>query len=53
MNNQPGNRFPSLLESSAVPLLSDGAMGTLLNARGLNFDECLDAAQSISTGPGG
>ncbi len=43
MNAQPGNRFLSLLESSRVPLLSDGAMGTLLNARGLNFDECLDA----------
>ncbi len=43
MNTQPGNRFLSLLESSPAPLLSDGAMGTLLNARGVSFDECLDA----------
>jgi homocysteine S-methyltransferase len=25
-----------------MPLLSDGAMGTLLNARGVSFNECLD-----------
>jgi methionine synthase / methylenetetrahydrofolate reductase(NADPH) len=37
------SRFFSLLETSPVPLLSDGAMGTLLNARGVGFDQCFDA----------
>ena len=36
-------RFLSLLDSSSLPLLSDGAMGTLLNARGVNFADCFDA----------
>ncbi len=36
------NSFLTLLESSSVPLLGDGAMGTLLNARGVSFDECFD-----------
>ncbi len=35
--------FLSLLDSSSLPLLGDGAMGTLLNARGLGFDACFDA----------
>jgi methionine synthase / methylenetetrahydrofolate reductase(NADPH) len=43
MNAHQGNRFLSLLESSQVPLLGDGAMGTLLNARGVSFNHCLDA----------
>lgn len=36
------NRFLELLNSSTVPILSDGAMGTMLNARGVTFDGCFD-----------
>jgi methionine synthase I (cobalamin-dependent) len=34
--------FLSLLESSTMPLLDDGAMGTLLHSRGTPFDKCFD-----------
>jgi len=37
------NRFLDLLHRSAIPVLSDGAMGTMLNARGINLDGCFDA----------
>jgi methionine synthase I (cobalamin-dependent)/5,10-methylenetetrahydrofolate reductase len=37
------NRFLSLLVQSPSPLLSDGAMGTMLNARGASFEACFDA----------
>jgi homocysteine S-methyltransferase len=37
------NPFLTLLEKSGKPLLSDGAMGTVLNARGVDFDQCFDA----------
>ena len=37
------SKFLSLLESSRLPLLGDGAMGTQLNARGISFNQCLDA----------
>ncbi len=36
------NSFLSLLESGR-PILSDGAMGTVLHSRGVNFDICFDA----------
>ncbi len=36
------NRFQSLLENRSVPLLADGAMGTLLHAQGVEFDYCFD-----------
>jgi homocysteine S-methyltransferase len=36
------NPFLSLLESGR-PILSDGAMGTVLHSRGVNFDVCFDA----------
>src|SRR5512147_2205457 len=36
------DRFLSLLQSSATPLLADGAMGTLLHSRGVAFDRCFD-----------
>ena len=40
--SQPvANKFRILLESSA-PVLCDGAMGTMLNARGVGFDRCFD-----------
>jgi homocysteine S-methyltransferase len=35
--------FLSRLQSTITPLLSDGAMGTLLNARGVSFEQCFDA----------
>ena len=43
MSDQQVNPFLKLIETSPVPLLSDGAMGTLLNARGVGFDLCFDA----------
>jgi methionine synthase I (cobalamin-dependent)/5,10-methylenetetrahydrofolate reductase len=36
------SRFIELLDSSPTPLLSDGAMGTQLNDRGVAFDQCFD-----------
>ncbi len=39
---KPENQFLSLLKSGR-PILSDGAMGTILHARGISFDECFDA----------
>lgn len=36
------NAFLNLL-ASGRPLLSDGAMGTVLHQRGVSFDECFDA----------
>lgn len=43
MSALPVNRFRQLIETSSAPLLSDGAMGTLLNERGVGFDQCFDA----------
>lgn len=37
------SRFLSWLEESRQPILGDGAMGTMLNARGVSFDQCFDA----------
>jgi homocysteine S-methyltransferase len=37
------SKFLELIDQSSIPLLSDGAMGTLLNARGVSFNECFDA----------
>jgi methionine synthase / methylenetetrahydrofolate reductase(NADPH) len=37
------SRFLSLLASTRVPLLGDGAMGTMLNAHGESFEQCFDA----------
>jgi homocysteine S-methyltransferase len=36
-------KFLSLLEDSHAPILADGAMGTMLNARGATFSQCFDA----------
>ncbi len=36
------NKFLSLLEDSYAPILADGAMGTILNARGAGFTQCFD-----------
>ncbi len=35
--------FLELIESQNQPILADGAMGTMLNAQGIGFDQCLDA----------
>ena len=40
---EPRPKFTSFLEASKLPLLGDGAMGTMLNARGVAFDQCFDA----------
>ncbi len=37
-----GTKFNTLLENSPQPLLADGAMGTLLHARGIGFDQNFD-----------
>lgn len=36
------NKFMALLSSSQTPIIGDGAMGTLLNARGVSFNQCFD-----------
>jgi methionine synthase I (cobalamin-dependent)/5,10-methylenetetrahydrofolate reductase len=36
------SRFLQWVDSSPTPLLSDGAMGTQLNQRGVSFDQCFD-----------
>jgi methionine synthase I (cobalamin-dependent)/5,10-methylenetetrahydrofolate reductase len=35
-------KFLALLQTSSAPILADGAMGTLLHARGISFDRCFD-----------
>lgn len=37
------NRFLTLLDTSPLPVLRDGAMGTLLHSRGVSFENCFDA----------
>ncbi len=39
----PVKKFLSYIDESATPLLSDGAMGTMLNARGVSLSGCFDA----------
>jgi len=36
------DKFFALLESSPKPVLADGAMGTVLHAHGVGFDQCFD-----------
>ncbi len=38
----PNTSFLDLLASTNQPILVDGAMGTMLNARGIGFDQCFD-----------
>lgn len=40
--DQKRHPFLALLDSGQ-PVLSDGAMGTILHSRGISFDECFDA----------
>lgn len=42
-NTDEGSDFLRLLETATLPLLLDGAMGTMLNARGIGFEACFDA----------
>ena len=37
------SKFIELLESNNQPILADGAMGTMLNASGISFEQCFDA----------
>jgi homocysteine S-methyltransferase len=37
------HKFLEMLRGTELPLLGDGAMGTMLNARGAGFDQCFDA----------
>jgi len=37
------SHFKEHLENTNIPLLGDGAMGTLLNARGIRSNQCFDA----------
>src|SRR3990170_8079418 len=43
MNGNPNSKFFTWLEQSRTPLLGDGAMGTMLNSRGVDFNQCFDA----------
>jgi homocysteine S-methyltransferase len=38
----PGDKFLSLLNTSHLPILADGAMGTLLHTQGIDLDHCFD-----------
>lgn len=37
------SRFREILEQTQIPLLGDGAMGTLLNSRGVSYEQCFEA----------
>jgi homocysteine S-methyltransferase len=39
------------LKSAVAPLLSDGAMGTVLNAKGVSFNQCFDALNLTKPDP--
>jgi homocysteine S-methyltransferase len=43
-------RFFQMLGATNNPLLSDGAMGTTLNARGISFEQCFDALNLTQPG---
>ena len=39
--------FRVFIETTTSPVLGDGAMGTMLNARGVGFDQCFDLVNLI------
>ncbi len=41
--NIPGSKLLSWLNTSKRPILADGAMGTLLHAQGIDFNQCFDS----------
>ncbi|HLE52387.1 MAG TPA: bifunctional homocysteine S-methyltransferase/methylenetetrahydrofolate reductase [Anaerolineales bacterium] len=43
MNANPNSKFLTWLDETQTPLLGDGAMGTMLNNRGVGFNQCFDA----------
>src|SRR3972149_145542 len=43
MNGNPNSKFFTWLNQCRTPLLSDGSMGTMLNSRGVGFNQCFDA----------
>jgi methionine synthase / methylenetetrahydrofolate reductase(NADPH) len=40
-------KFLDWMNASDLPLLADGAMGTMLNSRGISFDQCFDILNII------
>jgi methionine synthase / methylenetetrahydrofolate reductase(NADPH) len=44
------SKFLDLIASSKLPVLGDGAMGTMLNAAGVSFDQCFDAVNLTNPG---
>ena len=44
------NRFTALLRSAENPVVFDGAMGTMLHARGESFEGCLDELNLTNPG---
>ncbi len=44
------SKFLSLLQSSPIPLLADGAMGTLLHSSGVEFNQCFDELNLTDAG---
>jgi homocysteine S-methyltransferase len=42
--------FLDLLATANQPILADGAMGTMLNAQGIGFDQCFDALNLSNPG---
>jgi len=42
--------FLDLIASTDRPILADGAMGTMLNAQGIGFDQCFDALNLSNPG---
>ena len=45
--NEP-QRFQEIIQHGGPPLISDGAMGTLLNARGISFEQSFDSLNLIN-----
>ena len=46
----PKKRFLNFIASTNQPILVDGAMGTMLNAQGIGFDECFDSLNLSNPG---
>jgi methionine synthase I (cobalamin-dependent) len=47
-----GNRFLDLMEQN-LPILADGAMGTMLHQKGVKFEQCFDELNLTPAGAGG
>ncbi len=42
------NKFLTLLESTSIPLLADGAMGTMLHSHNIPIDRCFDELNLVN-----